>query len=69
MTEPTPDTVDQIIDLTLQIQTYLAADPDLRATDLLAAAIEIIDALLEHLFALDEQLDAALAGGDCPAVH
>lgn len=41
-----PDVIDQIIDLTLQMQTYLADDPDPRVTDLLAAAVDIIDALL-----------------------
>jgi hypothetical protein len=41
-----PDVAEQIVDLTLALQTYLANDPDLRATDLLATALEIIDALL-----------------------
>ena len=41
-----PDVVDQIIDLTLQMQTYLADDPDPRAAEMLAAAVDIIDALL-----------------------
>jgi hypothetical protein len=44
---PAPDDVsDQIIDFTLALQDYLANDPDLRATDLLATAVDIMDALL-----------------------
>jgi hypothetical protein len=44
---PAPaDVSDQIIDFTLALQDYLANDPDLRATDLLATAIDIMDAVL-----------------------
>jgi hypothetical protein len=41
-----PDVAEQIVDLTIALQTYLAHNPDLRATDLLATALDIIDALL-----------------------
>jgi hypothetical protein len=40
------DVSDQIIDFTLALQDYLANDPDRRATDLLATAVDIMDALL-----------------------
>ena len=51
------DVIDQITDLTLQMQTYLAEDPDPRVTDLLTCAVEIIDGLLEQLIELDARLE------------